>query len=135
MSRDNPGPLAWTIIAILAMYLGLSTKAIHAQPAEIAPRMSGQMLLDRFQGPPNLNGKPLTGLDQMYRTLAQGYLHGINDATEGRDWCYTGRIKPDELDDRVISALKNLPADILSGNAAPLVVNFLRHKYPCTNQI
>ena len=66
-----------------------------------------------------------------YHQLAKGYLDGINDATEGTAWCYTGRWKSDERDHALIIELAKLPPEVLRGNAAPLVLDFLRKKYPC----
>lgn len=93
--------------------------------------MTGQQLVDQFRGPPgefaNMSARTFA-----HHQLARGYLDGINDATEGSLWCYTGRWKPDERDNAVILELGKLAAATLQGNAAPLVLAFLQKKYPCS---
>jgi Rap1a immunity proteins len=133
MSRNNGGPLVWALLSTLAMYLALSSRTTHAQPVKIAPRMSGQMLVDQYLGPPGSTAGKLSGPDFVAQQAAKGYLDGIHDATEGRVWCYSGRIKPHELNFSLVWSLKDLPKETLKGNAAPLVVSLLSKKYPCPN--
>lgn len=117
--------------ALTAMCLGCFFTFSFAQPARIAPRMSGQALVSQFSGPSNAGNLPWDERDFARHQLAQGYLDGVNDTTEGSLWCYNGRWESEERDMDVIGALKKLPPEILKGNAALLVVNFLRDKYPC----
>jgi hypothetical protein len=114
----------------VALILSLAPPIGLAQSAQVAPRMTGQQLVDQFRGPPEEYGK-MSGRTFTYHQLAQGYLDGINDATEGKLWCYSGRWKPDERDHALILEMSKLPPDVLKGNAAPLVLDFLRKKYPC----
>lgn len=114
----------------IAVWLTLATSAPMAQPVKVAPRMSGQQLVDQFRGPPGEFGN-MSARTFAYHQLARGYLDGINDATEGALWCYTGRWKPDERDNAVILELSKLPPAALQGNAAPLVLAFLQRNYPC----
>ncbi|WP_426176645.1 Rap1a/Tai family immunity protein [Massilia sp. TWR1-2-2] len=114
----------------ILIFLSLLTPMCAAQPAKVAPRMTGQQLVDQFLGPPKEYGK-MSGRTYTYHQLAQGYLDGINDATEGKLWCYTGRWKPHERDSELILELSKLPAATLKGTAAPLVLEFLIKKYPC----
>lgn len=116
--------------AVLTLCFVLTIPICVAQPAKVAPRMTGQQLVDQFQGPPEEYGK-MSGRTFTYHQLAQGYLDGINDATEGKLWCYSGRWKPDERDHALILQMSKLPPEVLKGNAAPLVIDFLRKKYPC----
>lgn len=65
------------------------------------------------------------------RALAAMYLTGVKDATQGTTWCVHGVFKPDELDDELIAALRKLPIVKLRDNAAPLVLDALRARFPC----
>ena len=65
------------------------------------------------------------------RALAAMYLTGIKDATQGSAWCAHGVFKPDELDSELIAALRRLPVVKLRDNAAPLVLDALRTRFPC----
>ena len=116
---------------VLTVCLALPLSSAIAQPADLAPRMSGKALVDQFLGPPE-EAKEMSTRTFAYHQHAKGYLDGINDATEGRLWCYTGRWKPHERDLALILELAKLPPAVLSGNAAPLVLDFLQKKYPCS---
>lgn len=115
---------------ILTSYLLLTLSAAMAQPVKFAPHMSGRALVDNYLGPPAEFGD-MSARTFAYHQLAKGYLDGINDATEGTVWCYTGRWKSDERDHALIIELAKLPPEVLRGNAAPLVLDLLREKYPC----
>lgn len=115
---------------ILTFCLVLITSSALAQPVKSAPRMSGRALVDQYLGSPAEAGD-MSARTFAYHQLAKGYLDGINDATEGTVWCYSGRWKSDERDHALIVELAKLPPEVLRGNAAPLVLNFLRKKYPC----
>jgi hypothetical protein len=117
--------------AALVLCLTLALPDCLAQRASIAPRMTGQMLVRQFLGPPDQGNNPLGGQDFIYQQQAQGYLSGIYDATEGKLWCYSGNWQPDTLDFNLIGELQKLPAATLKSNAAPLVLAYLQKKYPC----
>ena len=111
--------------------LALAMSGAMAQPVQFAPRLTGQQLVDLFRGPPDESAE-VSAQTFAYHQQAKGYLDGINDATEGIVWCYSGRWKADERDHALIHSLAKLPPNTLSGNAAPLVLDFLRKKYPCS---
>lgn len=114
-------------LMLLAGAICLSAFAASVYP----PVMTGELLVRKFVGPPGLGNKPLAGNDYLEHETARGYLSGIKDATEGAYWCYAGRLKPDELDWQVIEAVKALSPAQLKRNAANLVVDALKQKYPC----
>lgn len=96
-----------------------------------APRLSADRLIASYQeGPPGgETADPLFLLGQRY---AQGYLAGVADAAQGRQWCDTGRVKTVEIDGHVIAELKKLPARARQGDAAALVVAILARHFPCS---
>nr|WP_269506123.1 Rap1a/Tai family immunity protein [Burkholderia sp. IMCC1007] len=65
------------------------------------------------------------------RHAMAGYLAGVVDATEGKDWCDSGRVKPGEIDSDVLGDLRKQRRDALKASAAVLVTGVLRQKYPC----
>ncbi len=87
-----------------------------------APRFSGSRLATDYSDKSNA---------EVFK-MAAGYIDGVYDTSEGRDWCYPGRVKPDDLAGDIANALRELPPDVLNGNAAPLIVRYLSQKYPCT---
>ncbi|AYZ65884.1 hypothetical protein EGY31_21820 [Burkholderia multivorans] len=89
------------------------------------PRVDGVRLLD---GMSRTDNSPYANAE---RHVMSGYLAGVADAAEGKDWCGTGRVKPGEIDSEVLGELRTLPRDALKAGAAGLIVNVLRQKYPC----
>ncbi|KWC37312.1 hypothetical protein WL48_13930 [Burkholderia ubonensis] len=89
------------------------------------PRVDGVRLLDSMSRADN---SPYANAE---RHVMTGYLAGVADSTEGRDWCGTGRVKSGEIDSEVLGELRKLPRDALKVGAAGLIVNVLRQKYPC----
>ncbi|WP_051421403.1 MULTISPECIES: Rap1a/Tai family immunity protein [Burkholderia] len=89
------------------------------------PRVDGARLVDSMSRTDN---GPYANAE---RHVMTGYLAGVADATEGKDWCGTGRVKSGEIDSDVLGELRKLPRDALKAGAAGLIVNALRQKYPC----
>jgi hypothetical protein len=106
------------VIASLSASLGSAI-------AEPVPRVDGARLLDSVSRSDN---RPYTDAER--HTMA-GYLAGVADATEGKDWCDNGRVKPGEIDSEVLGALRKLPRGALNASAAKLVARVLREKFPC----
>jgi hypothetical protein len=69
--------------------------------------------------------------------LAHGYILGIHDATEGKAWCWNDKYQPhpDELESDVRNALQRMPDAQLKGNAAELITEVWRKKWPCPNNL
>jgi hypothetical protein len=102
-----------------------------AQPVSQAPWMTGERFLALVAFPPP-QGK--TALEShMDAQMAQIYIHGVHDATEGKGWCYGQpyKPKPDILEDAVIDGIKGMPPAQLKRNAADLFVEIWSAKYPC----
>lgn len=96
-----------------------------------APRLSADQLIAAYQeGPPAGEAPdPAFLLGQRY---AKGYLAGVADAAQGRQWCDTGRWKTVEIDALVVAGLKRLPAPVRQGDAAALIVAILARRFPCS---
>jgi hypothetical protein len=117
---------------ILVTTLAASTAA--AQPVSVAPWMTGQHLLELYALPAGAKSEAdLTPRQYVDLRSAQLYLHGVHDATEGREWCYDRkyRPKPDVIEDAALAALRALPPEQLKRSAAELVVAAWRSKWPC----
>ncbi len=93
--------------------------------ADPVPRVDGARLLD---GVSRSDSSPYADAE---RHAMAGYLAGVADATEGKDWCDTGRVKPGEIDSEVLAALRELPTDALKASAAGVVTHVLRQNHPC----
>ncbi|MCR4467612.1 MULTISPECIES: Rap1a/Tai family immunity protein [unclassified Burkholderia] len=89
------------------------------------PRVDGARLLN---GISRTDNNPYADAE---RHVMTGYLAGVADMTEGKDWCDNGRVKSGEIDSEVIGGLRKLPNDALRTNAAGLIARILQQKYPC----
>ncbi|HGL4258582.1 Rap1a/Tai family immunity protein [Burkholderia dolosa] len=98
--------------------------SIGSAIADPVPRVDGARLLD---GVSRSGNSPYT--DAEHHAMA-GYLAVAADATERKDWCNNGRVKPGEIDSEVISARRELPTDALKAGAAGMVSHVLRQNYP-----
>jgi hypothetical protein len=114
-----------------------------AQPVTVASWMTGAALVELY------NGGSLSDITEGYghftredridyrrrlaKERAEAYVDGVHDATEGRMWCYNAmaRPKPTTLHEEILWGLRALPASQLKGNAADLVVEIWRKKWPC----
>jgi hypothetical protein len=77
---------------------------------------------------------PVTHLDYIERDMTHSYVNGIKDGTQGSTWCFTGAILPHELNIELAGAIKEARRlDELKGNAAPLLLDELRRRYPCNS--
>jgi len=63
--------------------------------------------------------------------LAQGYVSGVADATQGRLWCDKTEVKTHEIDSMVFSDLKDLPEKSLSQSASGEIIKSLARRFPC----
>jgi hypothetical protein len=105
-----------------------------AQPVAVAPWMSGARLVAMVTFPPSAKGNlDLTPEQYLNAERARLYIEGVHDATEGKAWCYSERYRPgpDALRDDAEAGLRALPPAQLKGNAADLIVEIWRKKWPC----
>jgi hypothetical protein len=116
-----------------------------AQPAATIPWMTGERLVKLLGNvdPANVHWTP----DSPFRTRAiaaeyrdmsngefvHGFIQGVHDATEGKEWCWSKRYQPhpDELEADAREALQRMPDAQLKRNAADLIVGVWRKRWPC----
>ena len=119
-------------LSLLVVALCLCPPSARGQGAAYppAPRLSADRLIASYQEGPSSGetADPAFLLNQRY---AQGYLAGVADAAQGRQWCDTGRLKTVEIDAQVMVELKKLPARARQGDASVLVVAILARRFPC----
>ncbi|WP_300760002.1 Rap1a/Tai family immunity protein [Janthinobacterium sp.] len=96
-----------------------------------APRLSAEQLMV-YYGVASDDGEARDPGALFHQQYARGYLAGVADAGQGRQWCDTGRIKTVEIDAQVIAELKQLPVRARQGDAAILVVAILARHFPCS---
>lgn len=128
-----PVVLRVLLSAVLAAAPGVSAFPVRASAAgyPVAPRLSAEQLIAYYQEVP-FNGTSADPAFLLNQRFAQGYLAGVADAAQGRQWCDTGRLKTLEIDARIIADLKMLPAGARRGDAAMLVVAILARRFPCS---
>lgn len=116
------------------LFMALAASTVAAQPVSVAPWMTGEHLLELYALPAGAKSEAdLTPRQYVDLRSAQLYLHGVHDATEGREWCYDRkyRPKPDVIEDAALAALRALPPEQLRHSAAELIVVAWRNKWPC----
>ena len=96
--------------------------------------VTGEELIQQFYGPVATRGQPRSALSYQQYEIARGYISGVKDSTEGTAWCHVAKLKPDEVDSELISALMALPHSTLKGTAAPLLVAALKKRVPCSTR-
>ena len=116
---------------LIVLSLGLPGARGQGVAYPPAPRLSAEQLIaDYREAPPAGQAADPAMLPR--QRYARGYLAGVADAAQGRQWCDTGRIKTVEIDAQVVAELKRLPARARQGDAAALVVAILARHFPCS---
>ncbi len=129
---------------VLLLALGFAASTVDA--GALTPRMSGERLLKQLEPveagaiaePAGKFSKDeLASLRTMRNVeFVQGYLAAVYDQTEGTAWCYDPKSKtpkPDTLWDESRWALHRLSATQLKRNAAELLTEIWREKWPCSS--
>lgn len=111
----------------------LAAGACMAQPANVAPWLTGARLLTMLTYPPGKGTFDLTPEQYADKENARFYIDAVHDATEGKAWCYSERYRlgPLVLHEDVVIGLRALPPAQLQRNAAELVTEIWRKKWPC----
>ena len=118
-------------LLVVALCLCLPSARAQGGIYAPAPRLSAEQLIAYYQKLPAAGEAPDPAflLGQRY---AKGYLAGVADGAQGRQWCDTGRLKTLEIDAQVVTELKKLPARARQGDAATLIVAILARRFPCS---
>jgi hypothetical protein len=119
--------------SLLVIVLCLCLPCARAQRASYppAPRLSADRLIAYYQGGPT-QAERTDAVFLPGQHYAKGYLAGVADASQGRLWCDTGRVKTLEIDAHIVAELKKLPARARQGDASTLVVAILARRFPCS---
>ncbi|UVW27774.1 Rap1a/Tai family immunity protein [Massilia sp. H6] len=130
--------------ALILLGLVLATPAL-AQSSTVAPWMSGTRLVKLFgnvdpatiswssDGPFRTRAIAAEYLDMLNGEFARGYIQAVHDATEGKEWCWSTKHKPlpHELEADARHALQRMSDAQLKLNAADLIIQAWRTKWPC----
>jgi hypothetical protein len=65
------------------------------------------------------------------RRLAELYLLGVVDATEGKDWCGYKTIQTITVDEAIYTGFKKLDKSELAKRASTVIRQILSSKFPC----
>jgi len=116
-----------------------------AQHADVTPWMTGERLV-KLLGNVNPATVDWTSTSPFrnrataaeYRDLANGefvhgYLQAVHDSTEGKEWCWSDKYQPhpNELEADARQALQRMSDTQLKRNAAVLIAEVWRNKWPC----
>jgi hypothetical protein len=127
---------------LLGAMLALPASAQHAS---VTPWMTGARLVKLLGNvdPASVNWTPAHPIrsralaadyiDMLNRESFHAYVLAVHDATEGRCWCWSDkyRPKPHELEADAREALQRMPDEQLKRNAADLIVEVWRARWPC----
>lgn len=129
---------------VLLLALGFAASTVDA--GALTPRMSGERLLKQLEpveagaiaeAAGKFSKDELASLRTMRNVeFVQGYLAAVFDQTEGTAWCYDPKSKtpkPDTLWDESRWALHRFSATQLKRNAAELLTEIWREKWPCSS--
>ena len=114
---------------LLCLSLLFSNGVIAQQTA--VPRLTVKILIAHYSGQ---IGKPFheQSADAIIKTqLADGYLAGVADSTQGKIWCDKGKVKTDEINAMVVAELGKLSPKDQDKSAAPVAIKILETKFPC----
>ena len=129
--------------ALFALALVMAAPACLADAP--APRMTGERLLEKLTPvaaasvSPDPTGKFTQDELASFHTMrnvefVEGYLAALYDKTEGKAWCYDAKSKtpkPDTFWDESRWGLHRFTPAQLKQNAATLLVEVWRQKWPC----
>lgn len=134
---------------LVILIFGLSLACpCSAQPASTLPWMTGARLVkllgnvdpgtvqwtpgDRF---------PSRAVAAEFRDLVNGefvhgYIQAVHDSSEGKAWCWSAKYHPlpHELEAEAREALQRMPDAQLQQNAADLIVEVWRKRWPCSTE-
>ena len=118
-------------LLVVALCLCLPSARAQGGIYAPAPRLSAEQLIAYYQKLPAAGEAPDPAFLRGQR-YAKGYLAGVADGAQGRQWCDTGRLKTVEIDAQVIVELKKLPARVRQRDASSLIVAILARRFPCS---
>ncbi len=72
--------------------------------------------------------------DVAQRRLAEMYLIGVLDSTEGKTWCGYNIALPGSIQEQVYIGLKKASPDSLNGRASEIINSILSEKLPCKDK-
>lgn len=120
-SSKRRGAAGMSVLALACIALPVTAGA-----APYAYSLSGEQFIRMMSHPAQLS--PVQYMD---RERAYSYLDGAKDATAGIAWCPPRPRKTFELAYDAADYLKTLTPAALQGNAATLLLTYLRSQYPC----
>lgn len=113
--------------------LSIYTFACLAQPAGKNfpfPRMNVERLQTLITPAPKDPTKDLAKRKAL-ANIGFTYVDGVIDATEGTEWCFTGKQPLPEIDSDIKILIDKTPPTAGEKNAAKLIIDYLRTNHPC----
>lgn len=129
---------------VLPLAIFLFPPGAQAQRADLMPWMTGERLVKLMGNvdPATIEWTPASPFRSAasaaaYRDLANGefvhgYIEAVHDASEGIHWCWSpSKPMPHDLDTDLRNALQRMSETQLKRNAAELIIEHWRKKFPC----
>lgn len=108
--------------------------SVSAQPTSAPVWMTGTQLLALLTFPAHIKGNlDMSPAQYLDAERARLYIEGVHDLSAGKSWCYSRMYPPapDTVRDAVVMGLRSLPPEQLRRNAAELMVDIWRKRWPC----
>lgn len=122
------------IHTFLIFFSLVSCGSVQSEPIKVPADNKQRLVID------NLN---LSGADFMaaymsenvsQRRLAEMYLIGVLDSTEGNTWCGFGIVLPGALQEQIFIGLKQQTKEVMQGKAPEVISSLLSKKLPCKDK-
>lgn len=114
---------------LICLALGFSNGAFAQQVA--VPRLTVKTLIAYYAGQAGIPFHEQSA-DAISKTrLADGYLAGVADSTQGKTWCDEGKVKTNEINAMVVAELRKLSSRDQEKSAAQATLKILETKFPC----
>lgn len=117
------------------LYEHLAEKFPTGGKCLFTPHLTGDEFIRQLTGQIGDSSTPSSGQNSdatNKQRYAEGYLAGVIDSTQGVSWCAPRKLKPMEVESRMLTELdKRMAADPLPDNAAQLLLTLFNEKFPC----
>lgn len=114
---------------LICLSLAFSNGVIAKQIA--VPRLTVKMLIAHYPGQMGTLFHEQSA-DSIFKIqLADGYLAGVADSSQGKIWCDKGKVKTDEINSMVVADLRKLSSKDQDKSAAQATMKILETQFPC----
>lgn len=121
------------------IFLHLPLLSAIAISSSLAPKVTAEnsvtMQEPLLANSRNISGNDFSALymskDPLKRQLAEMYINGALDTTEGKTWCSYNIASPDAVQEQIYMILKEAPKELLEKRASEIINFAFSKKLPC----